>query len=155
MADKRPVGCPTDYTVEFAKDFCDRVATSSKSIATIAKEIKVPYGTIREWLRVKSEFSAMYEQAKRDQADFLVDEILEIADDKSGDLIDTDNGTMANNANVNRSKLQVDARKWAAARLNARKYGDKTEVSQTNTNMNITVTAQEAAEIKKSLEGDI
>lgn len=150
-----PGGRPTAYSLELAKKICDLTAQSAKSLASVAIEVGIPYGTIREWLSTHEEFSAIYAKAKQDQADFLFEELIEIADDKSGDLLETETGYTANNANVNRSKLQVDTRKWVAARLNARKYGEKSEVNQTSTVTNITVSKEEAADIKKSLENDI
>ena len=65
---------------------------------------------------------------REEQADKLFREIIEIADDKSGDCITTSDGKpIVDHENIQRSRLRVDARKWAAARLAPRKYGDRVE----------------------------
>ena len=56
----------------------------------------------------------MYARAREDRADVLADEIVAIADSAE---------------DPNKGRLQVDARKWAAAKLNAKRYGDKTELT--------------------------
>src|SRR5258706_80370 len=69
-----------------------------------------------------------YARAREEQADKLFREIIEIADDKSGDCITTSDGKpIVDHENIQRSRLRVDARKWAAARLAPRKYGDRVE----------------------------
>jgi hypothetical protein len=61
----------------------------------------------------------------RGQADKLFREMIEIADDASGDYVTTSDGKrIVDHENINRSRLRVDARKWAAARLAPKKYGD-------------------------------
>lgn len=76
----------------------------------------------------------MYARARESQAEVLADEIIEIADDSSEDFIfaegeDKDgNGAkkFINKEYVKRSALRVDARKWVAAKLLPKKYGDLT-----------------------------
>ena len=58
----------------------------------------------------------------------LFREIIEIADNASGDYVTTGHGKrIVDHENINRSRLRVDARKWAAARLAPKKYGDRVE----------------------------
>jgi hypothetical protein len=52
-------------------------------------------------------------RAREEQADKFFREIIEIADAPAAD-----------NVQVARARLRVDARKWAAARLAPKKYGD-------------------------------
>ena len=64
-------------------------------------------------------------RAREEQADKLFREIIEIADDASGDYVTTSDGkTIVDHENIQRSRLRVDTRKWAAARLAPKKYGD-------------------------------
>lgn len=66
----------------------------------------------------------------------MVDEILAIADDGSKDsiVVEGENGgyTIENKEWTSRSKLRVEARKWVAAKLKPRKYGDKLDVTTDN-----------------------
>ena len=69
-----------------------------------------------------------YARAREEQADKLFREIIEIADDASGDYVTTSDGKrIVDHENIQRSRLRVDARKWAAARLAPKKYGDRVE----------------------------
>lgn len=131
-----PGGRPTLYTIEIAKEICAQIAETMFSLKTLCE--RNPHWpksqTIRDWRREKKEFSMMYAVAKEDQADLMVEQILEIADDVNKDTIirTTKNGDeyeCANNEWINRSRLKVDTRKWAAARLRPKAYGDKVDTS--------------------------
>lgn len=118
------------YNPEIAKKICELIATNSKSLKKLIEENDLPpISTIYDWLASHKEFSEMYARAKEDQAELLADEIIEIADDSSNDVeYDERTGKKIENKEfVNRSKLRVDARKWVAAKLKPKKYGDKIE----------------------------
>jgi hypothetical protein len=67
-------------------------------------------------------------KAREAQADKLFWQIIEIADDAGRDYVTTSDGKrIVDHENIQRSRLRVDARKWAAARLAPRKYGDRVE----------------------------
>lgn len=125
-----PAGAPSKYTEQKAKDICEITSTTSKSLKTICGELDLKVRTVLDWLSENKEFSQMYAKAKEEQADFLAEEILAIADDSENDYIATENGKMVENREVtNRSRLRVDARKWIASKLKARKYGEKLDVT--------------------------
>lgn len=77
----------------------------------------------------------MYARAREDQADTLADQIIEIADtpmlgiktktDEEGN-VETTQGDM-----IEHRRLQVDARKWIAAKLKPRKYGERLNTEHT------------------------
>jgi hypothetical protein len=48
------------------------------------------------------------------------------------------------NAWVNRQRLRIDARKWTAAKLRPKQWGDKIDVSVTHTQISITSALKEA-----------
>ena len=67
----------------------------------------------------------MYTRAREVQAEIMAEEIIAIADDSAGDItIDEDGREIVNHEAIQRSRLRVDARKWVAAKLLPRKYGD-------------------------------
>jgi hypothetical protein len=68
----------------------------------------------------------MYARAREDQADTLADEILAISDEQREAV--TRDGTIYD-PEVHRDRLRIDARKWVAAKLKPRKYGDKVELA--------------------------
>jgi hypothetical protein len=59
------------------------------------------------------------------QADYMAEEILEIADDGRNHWTKREDGSAAVNAEVvQRSRLRVDARKWLMSKLQPKKYGN-------------------------------
>jgi len=132
-ANKQPAkrGRPSLYSDEIAKKICELTSTSHKSLKTICEELKVPVRTVLDWLSSKEDFSQKYARAKDEQADFLVEEMLEIADDGKNDtLIDPETGAQYENKEwTNRSKIRVDARKWIAAKLKPRKYSERIDLN--------------------------
>jgi len=125
----RGVGRPQIvYTEELAKKICRVIATTNWSINKICNSSsEFPCKSIiYDWRKENAEFDELYIQAKRDQADYLAEEIIGIADDDSNDTFIGDDGKVCiNAANVARAKLRVDSRKWMAVRLLPRLYGDK------------------------------
>lgn len=105
-------------------------------LSKVCKEEGMPsVATVYFWLRDKKDFLESYTRAKEDQADTLADEIIEIADDGRNDTIMDDEGNIRTDHDViARSRLRVEARKWVAAKLKPKKYGDRVvqEVSGLN-----------------------
>jgi len=129
-------GAPSKYDIEKAKDVCELTATSSKSLKTICQELDLKVRTVLDWLaenNSENEFAQMYARAKQEQADFLAEEILDIADDGSNDLMTIVKGDISyeqeNKEVTSRSKLRVDARKWVASKLKPKKYGDRIDLN--------------------------
>ena len=92
---------------------------------------------INEWLCGDEKLAEQYARAKRQQAEFLAEELLEISDDGSNDWMESnarDNpGWVANGEHLQRSKLRVDTRKWLMSKLLPKKYGEKAEVEHSGT----------------------
>ena len=87
--------------------------------------------TVFRWLRTNKEFCHQYEEAKAESADFLAEEMIEIADDGTNDYMTKENNDgseyeVVNSEHIQRSRLRIDARKWIASKLKPKKYGDKT-----------------------------
>ena len=100
-------------------------------MASICRADDMPCeSSVYGWLRKNEEFLQNYTRAKEDQADLLAEQIIEIADETSNDTVTGKDGQeIANSEWINRSRLRVDARKWVAAKLKPKKYGDKLEHS--------------------------
>ena len=130
MAKKKQPGRPTKYTAEIAKRICDEVSKSDRGLASICNADNMPCrATVHKWLSEIKEFSDKYARAKLEQADYLAEQILEIADDNSKDTIYTESESAIPNSEwINRSRLRVDARKWLASKLAPKKYGDRMEM---------------------------
>ena len=94
--------------------------------------------TMFRWIRENEEFRDQYARAKEESADALVEDILDIADDATNDYMESldkeGEAPMSwklNGEHIQRSKLRVDTRKWAASKLKPKKYGDKIDVHNT------------------------
>jgi hypothetical protein len=125
---KKKTGRPTDYTHELAHEICDAIASSSKGIKKLCKENShwPNPDTIFSWLMQHKEFSDLYARAKQHQVESLVDDVLEIADDTSNDYTVREDGKLVvDHVHIQRAKLKIDTRKWIAAKLCPRLYGDR------------------------------
>lgn len=127
-------GRPSDYSIELAKEICDKIATSSKGLIRLCKENShwPDRSTIFKWKIEHQQFSDMYYKAKDDQIDSIYDECLDIADDISNDTIirvgkNGEETEICNSEYVNRSRLRIDTRKWCAERLRPKMFGAKKE----------------------------
>lgn len=88
-----------------------------ESLVKICEELSMPASsTVYKWLIDIPEFSENYARAREAQAERYADEIIDIADDTTRDLIPFSGA-------IERSKLKVDARKWVASKLLPKKYG--------------------------------
>lgn len=106
-----PAGRPSDYSQELADNICAQLAEGI-SLRTICNADDMPdKSSVFRWLRIHDEFLDQYARAKENSADALLEDMLHIADDT--------------NEEVQRSRLRVDVRKWAASKLKPKKYGDK------------------------------
>lgn len=126
-----PAGRPTDYCDSIADEICERLS-DGESLKNICSSEEMPTrSTVYRWMSLHEEFSDMYARAREQQAETLADEIIAIADDGSNDWMEKLGnegeviGWQLNGEHVQRSRLRVDTRKWAASKLMPKKYGDK------------------------------
>ena len=90
---------------------------------------------------------------KTGEIEVIVDEILDIADDTSRDITTDANGkTVYDHEHINRSRLRIDTRKWLAAKLAPRIYGDK--ISMENDRENMEMIIQKVEDAKKAYGRD-
>lgn len=108
------LGRPSDYTPELAADICSRLAAGSSLRAICMLDSMPCASTVFLWLTKHQEFSDNYAKAIDERAAGMFDDMLDIADDVEPET-----------ACVAKARLRVDTRKWALARMNPKKYGDK------------------------------
>lgn len=115
---------PTKYNKEIADKICDAISTSSKGLSSITKKLGVDNSTVYRWMDDNEEFRNKYTRAREDQADYLADQMLAIADKSEGD----DKAFVGINR-IHRDKLRLETRKWIASKLKPKKYGDKMDLT--------------------------
>jgi hypothetical protein len=126
----RKRGRKSDYSIETAQAICTEIA-GGRSVREICRDPKMPcLRSVFAWLARYQEFREMYRAAREAQADYIFEEVLEIADDGRNDWMERqqeDGGTVMvlHKEHINRSRLRIDARKWVLARMNAKKYGER------------------------------
>lgn len=128
------MGRPTLYNQDIANEICEQIATSSRSLKTICSDEKLPkVSTVLLWLTNNKDFLEQYTRAKEQQADWLAEEMLDIADDGSNDFMTIVKGDkeyeVENKEVTNRSRLRVDTRKWIASKLKPKKYADRVDLT--------------------------
>tara|TARA_R110002153_G_C13022020_1_gene467623 strand:+ start:33 stop:488 length:456 start_codon:yes stop_codon:yes gene_type:complete len=93
-----------------------------------------------KWLDGDKDLVDRYARACEARAEYLFEQILDISDDGTNDMIGTEDGERLNSDHIQRSKLRVDSRKWMLARLQPKKYGDKIEQNHTSDDGSMTPT---------------
>jgi len=126
-------GRPTKYTKKLGDIICEGIARKNAMVTLCDNDKTLPTPrTVYSWLRKHPEFLHNYEFAKEDQADSMVEEMLEIADDGTNDWMNNNDpeneGYKLNGEHVQRSRLRLDTRKWVASKFKTKKYGDKQTV---------------------------
>lgn len=134
-----------------------------ESLHTILKSDGMPsFSVVFGWIANDSQFAEQYARAREAQADKMAAEILEISDtpvigikkktDETGKVEVTEADM------IEHRRLQVDARKWLAARMAPKKYGDKMGIGQADgmepLKVDNTVMMTAAESYKALLNGD-
>lgn len=107
---------------------CD--GESLRSILQYAnREILPSPAVFLKWVAEDEQLQKQYARAMEVRAEILFDEILDISDESNADLDIGDDGKLRTIGEaIQRSRLKIDARKWALSKMNPKKYGDKQEI---------------------------
>ena len=107
--------------------------TEGKSLRTACKEIKMSTRTFYDWIAEDEKLQQQYAHAMEQRATALVEEMIEIADDRENDTyVDGSGVERTDHEHIQRSKLRVDTRKWIASKLKPKKYGDSSQIKIAN-----------------------
>jgi hypothetical protein len=112
-------GRPTDYSEDLGLRICD-LLSDGLSLRKICARADMPAKiTVLKWLGRIPDFAAHYAWAREMQADVGVDEMQEIADNPKLDPAD--------------KRVRIDTRKWIAAKMRPKKYGDRVDLGVSGT----------------------
>ncbi len=108
------------------EEFCEYIAAGG-NLTQFARERGMSYTPLADWIHDIPAHKARYERARELRADVIFDEIVAISDEKDVKArYNEDEVTLElDSTAVARNRLRVDARKWAAAKLRPKTYGDK------------------------------
>ena len=114
----RPVGRPSSYSDAFADEICDRML-DGESLVQICKDPDMPSrASVYRWMDARPDFEARCARAREGMADFLVDEIQELADDTTEE-------------NVQSMKVKISTKQWRAMKMAPRIYGERSRTELT------------------------
>lgn len=112
---------------------CARLS-SGKSLTEICRKKRFPsYAAVMERISLmeakeipSTGFVENYARSRTRQTERFVEELIAIADDGTNDFYaDKEGKPLADQENINRSRLRVDTRKWIASKLLPKKYGEQ------------------------------
>jgi hypothetical protein len=151
------------YDAAALKPAITKRMAAGESLTKILESDGMPgLNLVFQWLANDSQFADEYARAREAQADKMAAEILAIADtpvigikkktDETGKVEVTEADM------IEHRRLQVDARKWLAARMAPKKWGDKMGIGQADgmdpLRVDNTVTMTPAESYKALLNGD-
>ena len=132
-------GRPSSYTDQLAEAICTRIACGEPLRNIVKDDAMPPMSVVFRWLSKREDFAEMYTRAKQESADTLADDLLAISDDPTLD--------------PNDKRVRIDTRKWIAAKLKPRKYGDRLEIDQQVNHVTISLAqALDAADAREARE---
>ena len=123
------IGRPSIYTEELANDICTRLGLGESLRKICLSEDMPSLSSVMSWLTTKPVFLEQYTRAREIQAETQFDELIDIVDQhpdlsyvtgKNGEQIEV----KFDSSYVAWMKLRVDTRKWTAARMAPKKYGE-------------------------------
>jgi len=112
----------------------DTISSGGSLSTALAKHTWMPsVAQARRHIANDLDFQAKYEKALQDRADKLAEEIIEISDSAPPEGLEP----AAMSAWVADKRLRVDARKWVAAQLQPKRYGDRIDVAVTDARISV------------------
>ena len=112
--------------------------------SSLTKAINKPgyptYDSVQKNMRANPEIRRLYDEAVEVRADYLAESLIDISEESIPEGLD---GPYLS-AWINQMKIRIDTRKWTAAKLRPKAWGDKIDVSVTHTQISITSALREA-----------
>jgi hypothetical protein len=131
-------GRPTIYTDQLAAQIC-LLLSEGESLRSVCARPEMPSrSAVLDWIAANEAFASQYARARDHGLDVMADEVMEIADDGSGDYVtrfrqDGKEYEAVDQEHIARSRLRFDARRWYLSKLAPKRYGDRIEQQITGT----------------------
>lgn len=113
-----------ELQASMVKEAIEKIRCEGLTLKDACRQIGIAYGVCRRHIADSQDegdsersLYALYTRARMFRAEMYAEEIIEIADDSSGDEIEMDGVFTANTESVQRDKLRIDSRKFILARL--------------------------------------
>ncbi len=137
------------FKQETADAICDRLACG-ESLRAICRDEGFPSeATVRGWVKDDvSAFAAQYARAREIGYDCMAEQILELADKSrlGRKVVRSKNGIETTESDmVERTRLQIEARKWLLSKMLPKRYGEKLQTEHSGS-IGVTVAASRTDE---------
>ena len=144
-------GAPSTYTPEIAAEILERIS-NGESLRSITRDPSMPVmSVVYVWMLRHPDFAEQYARAREEQAETLADEIVSLADEEPVQVVDDKGIGRVDSAWVTWQKNRVDARKWVAAKLKPKKYGERVALAG-DAEAPVVVQTQTAEEVREMLK---
>jgi len=126
-------------------EICDLIVNGYSLRSALLTLNNIHASDFFRWLRDDEEKNKQYARASVERAEFMREEILDIADDGSNDWMERFNkkgesiGFEVNKEHIQRSKLRTDVRHWHMSKVNPKKYGNVPESNGKDEDNEITI----------------
>lgn len=149
-SEKKPIGRPTDYTPELVERICMLIATHPIGYDHIrAMYPDLPQRqALRVWRHKYPDFNSKYLDAKRFQAELMVEDIDEMLPDEIKVYFDKEGNERIDSPSAAMLIAKINNRKWMAARLAPKRFGDSGIAEDPDTN-------KETKEEMKAIRDDL
>lgn len=114
----RPIGLTKELGEEINRQIAEGLP-----LVRVCENLGLAYSTVRRWLSDDEQFARAHAQARRDQADTLFDQIIELSDKQhtvlpNGNIVPRDPQWAA---------LQTKNRQWVVGKLDPERFADRVE----------------------------
>jgi hypothetical protein len=124
-----------DCCAELAQRICEALA-AGRTLRDVCRDPGMPApSTVLAWVKADRDgFAARYREAREIGYQLMADEMLEIADDSSGDFAVRKAGgdPVFDHEHVSRARLRVETRRWLLAKALPKIYGDRLDLKATH-----------------------
>lgn len=115
------------YSEDLALRICELIATGETLRSVAAMDDMPSTASIKIWMLRHPDFRKGFVEAMRIRAESTAEELLAIGDETL-EMVQGIEDPSRVSAIVSAQKLRSDDRKWIAARMNQKLYGDRTQV---------------------------
>lgn len=125
------------YSQEIADAICKRLS-EGESLRAICRDDGMPTeATVRNWALIDYQgFFAQYARAREIGYAVMAEELLELSDKPNIGTKEVSKATgleITTGDNVDRTRLQIDTRKWLLSKMLPKIYGDKQQIEHSGT----------------------
>jgi hypothetical protein len=127
----RTMGRKTTYTTELADEIIRDLSKGIPLMEICRRDHMPETQSIYRWCEANFEnFAERFARARADGFDAIAADCLKIADDASGDTIETEDGPRLNSEFAARSRIRIETRLKLLAKWDPKRYGERLQIEE-------------------------